>query len=83
MAAGLPVIASNFPLWKEIVEGHECGYCIEPDNPRVLGETVEYLLERDWLRAQMGENGRKAVLEKFNWSREAQRLLQLYKKLLD
>jgi len=82
MAAGLPVIASDFPLWKQIVEDNGCGVCIEPGNPQLLGETVEHLLENDALRTRMGNNGRRAVQQKYNWAGEEKRLLQLYEKLL-
>ena len=82
MAAGLPVIASDFPLWREIVEGNRCGFCIEPGNPRLLGETVGYLLKNDGLRREMGENGRQAVQKRYNWAGEKKRLLQLYEKVL-
>jgi glycosyltransferase involved in cell wall biosynthesis len=30
MSAGLPIITSNFPVWREIVEGNECGLCVDP-----------------------------------------------------
>jgi glycosyltransferase involved in cell wall biosynthesis len=81
MAAGLPVIASNIPLWREIVEGHECGLCIEPDNPALLGETIEKLLNDEALRRRMGENGRKAVAQMYNWKNEEHVLFDLYVKM--
>lgn len=82
MAAGLPVIASNFPLWKEIVEGNQCGLTVDPLNPREIAQTIEYLLNHPEERQRMGENGRKAVLEKYNWEREAEKLLALYQTLV-
>lgn len=81
MAAGLPVIASDFPLWRQIVEENGCGYCIEPGNAVLLGATVEYLLRRDELRAEMGANGRRAVEKFYNWADEEKRLLQLYENI--
>jgi len=33
MALGKPVIASNFPLYRSVVEKFECGICVHPDNP--------------------------------------------------
>ena len=82
MAAGLPVIASNFPLWREIVEGNECGLTVDPLNPQEIAEVIEYLLEHPDLRRKMGENGRRAVEEKYNWEKEGRRLLKLYEELL-
>ncbi len=81
MAAGLPVIASDFPLWRQIVEGNGCGYCIGPGNAALLGATVEYLLGRDELRDEMGANGRRAVEKFYNWAVEEKRLLQLYENI--
>jgi len=82
MLAGLPVIASNFPLWKEIVEGNNCGICVNPLDPKDIAEAIKYLIEHPDEERKMGENGRKAVLEKYNWQKEGEKLIELYEKLL-
>ena len=82
MAAGLPIIASNFPLWKEIIQGNKCGICVNPLEPKEIAKAIEYLIEHPKEAKQMGENGRKAVLEKYNWENESKKLLDTYKKLL-
>ena len=82
MAAGLPVIASNFPLWKEIIEGNNCGLTVNPLKPREIARAVEYLIEHPDAARKMGENGRNAVMEKYNWEKESEKLLSLYKDLL-
>ena len=81
MAAGIPVIASNFPLWREIVEGNQCGVCVDPLDPKAIGEAIQYLIDHPEQAEQMGENGRKAVEEKYNWTIEEQKLLALYEAL--
>lgn len=82
MAAGLPVIASDFPLWREIIDKHKCGICVSPKNPEEVREAVESLLaDRD--RAQeYGRNGRKVVEEHFNWANEEAKLLSAYSEVL-
>ena len=82
MAAGLPIIASNFPLWEEIVEGNKCGICVDPFNPDEIAKAVEYLMEHPKLRKDMGRNGRNAVLEKYSWEKESKKLTNLYKELI-
>jgi len=82
MAAVLPVIASNFPLWKGIVEGNNCGLTVDPLNPREIARAVEYLIEHPGEARKMGKNGRKVVLEKYNWENERKKLLALYEDLL-
>jgi len=83
MAAGLPVIASNFPLWKEIVEGNECGLTVNPLDPEEIARAIEYLITHPVEAHRMGENGRRAVEKKYNWEREGQKLLKLYGELLN
>ena len=82
MAAGLPIIASDFPLWKEIIEGNNCGLTVNPLNPREIGKSVEYLIEHPGEAKRMGENGRKAVLKEYNWENEEKKLLKVYEKLI-
>jgi len=82
MAAGLPVIASNFQLWREIVEGNNCGLTVNPLNPGEIAGAITYLMEHSEKARKMGDNGRKAVLEKYNWENEGKKLLDLYKHLL-
>lgn len=83
MSAGVPVIASNFPLWKEIVEGNNCGLTVNPLDPQEIAGAIKYLLDRPELCEEMGKNGRRAVEEKYNWEREKLKLLELYSHLLN
>ena len=81
MAAGLPVIASNFVLWKQIIEGNGCGLCVDPLDPHAISEAVDYLVTHPDEAEKMGRNGQKAVLERFNWRAEEQKLFSLYDSL--
>jgi len=81
MTAELPIVASNFSLWKEIIEGNHCGICVNPLDPKEIARAIEYLIEHPEEAKKMGENGRKAVLEKYNWENESKKLLDVYKGL--
>jgi glycosyltransferase involved in cell wall biosynthesis len=81
MAAGIPVIASHFPRWREIIERNACGVCIDPLNPAAIASAIDYLVSRPDQAKQMGENGRKAVLEKYNWYTESRKLFKFYDDL--
>ncbi len=82
MSAGIPVIASDFPLWREILEDNECGICVNPLNPQDIANAINYLISHPEEAKRMGENGRRAVLEKFNWSIEEKKLIQFYEEVL-
>lgn len=80
MAAGIPVIASDFPYWREIVEGNECGLCVAVE-PRQIAEAIEQLLGDSAMARRMGANGRRAVVERYNWDMERLKLLNAYETL--
>jgi glycosyltransferase involved in cell wall biosynthesis len=82
MACGLPVVASNFPMWRGVIEGNDCGICVDPADPSAIAEAIEFLADHPDRRREMGANGRRAVLEKYNWEAEAARLVEAYGQLL-
>lgn len=81
MAAGIPVIASDFPLWRDIIESADCGVCVDPMDPKAIAQAVDSLLADPGRIERMGRNGRQAVLEHFNWGVEEQKLLDFYRTL--
>lgn len=83
MSAGVPVISSNFPLWKGIIEGNQCGLCVDPLDPKAIAEAIDYLIQNPGEAEEMGHNGQKAVHEKYNWDIEEAKLLDFYKKLIN
>ena len=81
MSASIPVIASNFPLWREIIEGNKCGLCVDPMNPQEIADAIDFLYFNRDQAQEMGKNGCLAVKEKYNWNIEEQKLLAFYEKL--
>lgn len=81
MEASIPVIASDFPVWKSIIEQNNCGICVDPLNPKAVSDAIKYLFENENISQIMGENGRNAILDFYNWSIEELKLLNLYKKI--
>lgn len=78
MSAGIPVVASNFPLWREIVEENNCGICVDPKDPAAVSAAIENLLKNPSRAMELGANGRSAVISKYNWKTEEKKLLELY-----
>lgn len=79
MAAGVPVIASNFPLWKSIVESNNCGICVDPLDSSDIASAINYFTQNSALAIKMGLNGRRAVIEFYNWGIEERKLLDFYR----
>ena len=82
MSAGLPIVASDFPLWREIVDGTGCGLVVDPMNAAEIAEAVRRILEHPAEAAAMGARGRAAVEDRYNWSREAGKLVDFYAQRL-
>jgi glycosyltransferase involved in cell wall biosynthesis len=82
MLAGIPVVTSDVPLWKAIVDEEECGVAVDPFDVEKMAAAIDDLLADDKKAEQMGLNGRKAVLCKYNWTQEEKKLFNLYDKLL-
>ena len=82
MSAGLPVIASDFPLWRAIIDDAGCGLCVDPENPNAIAKAINYLLSHPEQAAAMGRNGRRAAEAKYRWDREGAKLVALYSDIL-
>lgn len=83
MAAQLPFLIANYPYAKKVVDKHRCGICVDPENVAELAHALTYLRDHPDEARQMGENGRRAVKEEFNWDVEEKKLLALYEDILN
>jgi glycosyltransferase involved in cell wall biosynthesis len=81
MAAGIPVVASDFPYWRSIINKHKCGVLVDPLNPEAIAGAINDLLSNSEKARLMGERGRAAALSEYSWSTEADKLISLYKSL--
>ncbi|MFN6956200.1 MAG: glycosyltransferase [Acetobacteraceae bacterium] len=82
MAAGLPVIVPGFgPEVARVVAEAGCGIALDPGDPAAIGDALHRLADPA-LRARLGAAGRAAVLGRFAWENEAERLAALYRALL-
>jgi len=71
MEAGLPVLFADVPLYRKINEKYRCGICVNPNCVDSIKEALLYLLNNKKEAYEMGQRGRKAVKEKYNWEKQA------------
>lgn len=81
MAEGLPLIASDFPTWKEIIEENGIGFCVDPNNPKAIASAINHLYSNKDIASKMGEEGQELVSKKYNWDSEKKKLIKFYKDL--
>jgi glycosyltransferase involved in cell wall biosynthesis len=82
MSAELPVVASDFPLWRGIVQARGCGLCVDPNDAQAIAQAIRSLLAEPARIRAMGQAGRAAVLTHYNWPQAQAQLLKLYAELL-
>jgi glycosyltransferase involved in cell wall biosynthesis len=82
MASGIPVIASDFPLWRSIIQTANCGILVDPFDIRSIASAIERLIANPDEAEAMGQRGRRIVEECFNWENEEKTLLSFYVSLL-
>lgn len=81
-AAGVPVIASDFPLWRTIVEEHECGLLVNQESPEDIARALKQYSENPDLLELHSTNARKLAVEQFNWQPEGETLVRAYQSIL-
>ncbi|MDZ7338790.1 MAG: glycosyltransferase family 4 protein [candidate division KSB1 bacterium] len=82
MACGLPIVASDLPSLRALLENGRCGLLVAPDDPRAHAEAIAYLLDHPHVARRMGLRGRKLVHSRYRWENEEKHLLDLYRDLL-
>lgn len=83
MSAGIPVIASDFPVIRSIIEGAGCGLLVDPQDTRGVAKAMNWLITHPDEAAKMGGRGRREIIEHYNWENEFTKLQELYKNVLN
>ena len=83
MSSQKPVILSDIPGVRDVIEDGKEGLLSRPTDPKDIAEKVNTLIDDPKLRVEMGESGRKRVMEKFSWDVIGQRYKDLYDRILD
>lgn len=81
MAGGVPVIASSFPLWRDLMARTGAGVCADPLDPADIARAIDGVLADADAAGRMGQAGRAAVAGVYRWEHEEAKLLQLYRSL--
>lgn len=82
MMFSLPVVASNFPGLRKIVEPCSCGILVDPTDSEEVSGKIAQLLRDPLLSGNLGKNGRDAILKTYNWENEENKVLSSYRALL-
>ena len=81
MNMGIPVVATNIPLWETILEEDKCGFTVDPQNTSKIAEIINSLRNDLDLCNQMGKSGNRAIYQKYNWDSQRVKLLELYRQI--
>ena len=82
MEAGLPFICTDYDLWKDVIDKHNCGIYVQPNNSKQIENAINYLINNKEIAYNMGQNGKRAVIQEYNWQSEEKKYISIYNKYL-
>jgi len=83
MAAGLPIVASDLPPMRRILEETKAGVIFTPGDSASLATAVVGLLSDSATRRRLAQAGRRAAAEKYNWHEDEKRFLEIFESVPD
>lgn len=82
MGCGLPVVSSELPLIHKFTDPYRCIIQLPSGDISGFAKAINHLLSHPEKAKEIGERGKKAVFENYNWAKEEIKLISLYKNLL-
>lgn len=83
LACGTPVVATSVGGIPEIIQNHQNGILIPPNNPLKLAEAIQYLMDNEDIRIRMSKEGREYVMRNFSLDVVVKKLCKIYRNILD
>ena len=80
MMAGIPIICSNLPVMKSIIDEFKNGLVLKDHQPKTIAETIQQLFATSEYN-KMAANSLKAAHQRYNWQNESKKMIELYKRL--
>ncbi len=80
MMAGLPIVTSNLPAMKRVIEETNCGMLVKKTTPETFAEAINTIISDTNLMKRMGANSRRAAEKKYNWENQSKKIIELYKQ---
>lgn len=81
MACEVPVISTDVDGFAEVMDNEITGYIVEKKNIEQIIEALEKMLRNEELRKKCGINGRKRVIEKYDWKENVNNMVKIYNEL--
>lgn len=81
IAFGLPIIASDFPEMRKLIQKFDMGILVNQENFKEVANAVASLVESNELHSYYSNNSRRAFQEELNWDKESQKLINLYAEI--
>ena len=82
MQAGLPVVCTDFVIWKQLIDEYKCGICVNPQSVEEIRNAIAYLIDHPVEAKEMGKRGEAAIRDVLNWEKQERELLDLYERVL-
>lgn len=83
MEAALPIICSDMPIYRDIMKEYKCGILVDPLNENEIHDAIQYLVTHKEEAWRMGQEGRRAVLERYSWDALSVKFLKIVNGIIE
>lgn len=80
MACEIPIVATDVDGFKEVMINNHTGYIVKRKDINAISLALNKLIENVETRKNMGKNGRKRVVENYDWNKNVEYMKKVYEK---